>query len=334
MGSGQKEMLYSLQIGRALAALMVVLCHAVVAARQLSPELPDIVFDLFDVFDLGVDYFFVLSGFIIAHTTWDRPADSAHARHYARSRALRIYIPYIPVALGLIAINTLFPALDNTPYSLFGSLTLLPSNEIPVISVAWSLQHEIIFYLLFGICFFVLKDRKLIYLWAIPIFILPFLIAPRWTAVIAAFCNLEFLFGIAACAIYHAGHLKRPIALVTFGIALVLIGGACIHEGGLAYYFRVIAGLGFAAILLGLVYLEERIDFSRFRTLVFLGAASYSIYLVHLPFMFASLRIMPTMPHWAMSFAVFITIGVAAGLAYYFIVEKPLMRLARKRIPT
>ena len=55
MGSGQKEMLYSLQIGRALAALMVVLCHAMVATHQLTPETPEWASTFFNTFLLGVD---------------------------------------------------------------------------------------------------------------------------------------------------------------------------------------------------------------------------------------------------------------------------------------
>lgn len=333
MDSRDKGTLYSLQIGRAVAALMVVVCHATVATNIVFPDLPDWIFNVFDIFDLGVDYFFVLSGFIIAHTTWDRPKDRAHAKHYALTRATRIFMPYLPIALGLIGIITLVPSMADNPYSLFASLTLLPSNDLPVLSVAWSLQHEIVFYVLFGMCFFVFKNPKLIFLWAIPMLILPFVEFPRWGNVAAGFFNLEFLFGVAICHFYHAGRFKHMrYQLVLLGIALLLLGGVLMFNGYIPHYYRVISGAGFAAIVLGLVYLEGEIDFRKFRALVFLGGASYSLYLVHSPIIFASLKMLPALPHWSVAFAFFIALGIVAGIAYYLIIEKPLMRITRARL--
>lgn len=329
-----QETLYSLQIGRALAALAVVVHHAAGAASLSSGGEGALALQLLGLGYLGVDYFFVLSGFIIAYSTLAGPQDGAAASHYCTARLSRIFLPYLPVAMGLLVLFALVPALGaHMEYSVFASLTLLPSNELPVLSVAWSLQHELVFYVLFGLCAFALKRPRLIFLWAVPIAILPWLVFPRWGNVVAGFFNLEFLFGVAVYYLYRAGwgYAARRWLLAAGIVTLVMAGGVLL-AGAIPHYYRVVAGLGFACIVLALVHYECTVDFRRARGLVFLGAASYAIYLVHAPFLSALLTFLPVTAHWTLLFVAFVLLACAAGVAYHLIVEKPLLRWFRARI--
>jgi peptidoglycan/LPS O-acetylase OafA/YrhL len=328
--------LYSLQIGRALAAIAVVIHHAIITTQMVSPDTPIMAASLLKLGYLGVDYFFVLSGFIIAHATREMRAGANNAKHYFLSRAIRIYVPYLPVTIGLFAMLFVMQFLGigniREPYSIMASLLLVPSNDLPALSAAWTLQHEIMFYALFGACMFLLKDPRFIFAWAIGIVgLLFFTVTDRWLNVVLGIINLEFLFGVAICYIYHSSRLfaARYIVMV-LGAALIIFAGYLLIDSEVIHYYRIIAGLGFALIVLGLVHVEAGSDFSKYRHFVFLGSASYAIYLVHAPLLsvLAKLPLIP--PHWGLTFSAFVIVSCGVGIVYFKIIETPLMRIARR----
>ena len=61
---------------------------------------------------LGVDFFFVLSGFIIMYAHMDDERNTASVKRYAFKRLARIYPAYLPVGLGLIALYAALPGLS------------------------------------------------------------------------------------------------------------------------------------------------------------------------------------------------------------------------------
>ena len=340
MDRSDGRVLYSLQIGRALAAIGVLVHHAAIATASAYPAMPEAVLRVFGLGRFGVDYFFVLSGFIIAHTTRNLGKDSSGAKHYAIARFLRVYTPYLPISLAMVAAFLLVPSLsmgDGAAHSyVLASVLLLPSDGAPALSVAWTLQHEVVFYLLFGLCLFVFKRPKLIFLWAVPMLCLP-LLAPRTSNIAnitVSMLNGEFLFGVAACYLYHNGKLfawRKP--LVAAGIAVVLAAFVFLSDPKQPFtYSPLVMGLGYGCTVLGFAYMERASDFGRFRRMVYLGSVSYSLYLIHGPAISLLLRKLPGLyPSWGIAFAVFTVLGGCAGIAYFHLVEKPLMRFAKKR---
>ena len=137
-----------LEVGRGLAALAVVAHHASLSsdAFTLSHNAK-----LFSWGIYGVDFFFVLSGFIIYHIHQNDPRQFGAARRFLTKRIRRIYVPYLPITVILISAYLFFPSLSqgSRDWGWFTSLTLMPSDSPPALSVAWTLTFEIIFYLFF-----------------------------------------------------------------------------------------------------------------------------------------------------------------------------------------
>jgi exopolysaccharide production protein ExoZ len=107
---------------------------------------------------LGVDFFFVLSGFITTFSSHRLVESRKGASEYFWARLVRIYVPYLPVRIAMYVLYVLFPGTsegDRPSLSVLTTLTPLPSK--PALSVAWTLVHEMIFYMIFSLWFVSLR---------------------------------------------------------------------------------------------------------------------------------------------------------------------------------
>ena len=152
----------SIQGCRAVAALLVVLYHlgsAIASIKYFGATQFRVPF-LFG--DSGVEFFFVLSGFIITWAHFDEFGRPAELLKFMRKRIVRIYPTYwiiFGVAYCLaLCVPTLRSAVPHDFLTLFKSLVLLPQDPsdvggtgAPVLIVAWSLQYEICFYALMAV---------------------------------------------------------------------------------------------------------------------------------------------------------------------------------------
>jgi peptidoglycan/LPS O-acetylase OafA/YrhL len=82
--------LLSLQVGRGVAATVVLLHHAAYATGLFVEPLPALLTTVFHRGLLGVDFFFVLSGFIILNAHYDDPQAFVAFKLYAFKRIVRI----------------------------------------------------------------------------------------------------------------------------------------------------------------------------------------------------------------------------------------------------
>jgi exopolysaccharide production protein ExoZ len=105
----------------------------------------------------GVDLFFVLSGFLIYAAVLN---PKTRFGRFMRRRVERIYPPFVAVFIIYAALSVIFPAENKIPSSLgrgalfvVENLLLLPGifNVTPIITVAWSLSYEMLYYLLIPI---------------------------------------------------------------------------------------------------------------------------------------------------------------------------------------
>ena len=333
---------------RALAALLVLGMHT----EQNVPAGLDSLLPFFARGYLGVDFFFVLSGFIITHVylaSLASPNFSA-AQIFLWHRLIRLYPVHITVLAGLVAIISFVGAAGfalNNPQEwkwndLLWQLTLLhawgvtrsPGWNAP----SWSISAEWFAYLLFPVLAPTLmwvRERGialLIGLAALAAMALLFAMA-NWTlntwVGVPALTRVfgEFLCGAAFCravALSHELPLPRADLLGT-GAFLAFLFGA---SGGLQDFALV--------TLLALTILGTAMSggyWARIlssRPFVWLGEVSYSVYLVHFPILIVIRRLWERLgfAEWQPAgkiFAFLATVVLVVGLAamLFYIVERP-----------
>ena len=333
-------MLTGLQIGRAIAAVMVVLCHASLGTLQFY----GIAFNNFWSFGhIGIDFFFVLSGFIIYWVHADNDLNAGSARSYTVKRLSRIYPPYLPVSIGLLVAYTFVPSLSvsdvNREIGVLTSLFLIPTAKAPALTVAWTLMHEMLFYCSF-LLLYAFGKKVLLYFYLAWAAAMVFFHAAGQDMLYVRFLlnphNLQFLFGVG-CAMLVKRQMVSPISFVPGAILLLIyVGTRELERFDLDFIWqKAYLGLAFAMIIIGLCSVEKRLSYPRF--LVFLGAASYSIYLVHNPAISIANRLVPMVfsPQLVSAeviWLVVVAVSILASVAYFIIVERPLHRLLRRKL--
>jgi exopolysaccharide production protein ExoZ len=307
MEPDKRPVINVLQAGRGIAALAVVFTHSSLAVRDFG----GIAMTPLGYGYLGVDFFFVLSGFIIFHSTVDRDRTITQ---YAIARFRRVYLPYWPIGL----LMALAYVAMHKPIAWLPTLTLLPVDPSPALKVAWTLQHEILFYVLFGLFYYsgLLWFGLVIWLLCI-IGGLPHLPFER--------INAEFFFGIAATVLFRR---REAHWILFFGASVAVLIWVILGAGE---EMRVIMGAAFAMIIAPLAQLERADRFRVPRIMVLLGAASYSLYLVHTPIIDEIGRIVPG---WFILPAA-VSLSLVAGFGYHFIVEvRAVSRRANPEVVT
>lgn len=321
-----------LEAMRAAAALWVLLHHAVLSVDNFFGGMGSEWRVLVNG-NMGVDFFFVLSGFIIALSAHRLAQDGHGLREYLRARLLRIYVPYLPVGLTLLALFLLLPGLAegrDTP-GLLTSLTLIPTQQPPALSVAWTLVHELVFYLLYAL-FFVSRPllAAALVAWCGAIvagWLADVQLSPLATYFLAPL-NLCFLLGVVAFHATRAGWGRRS-GLQLLVLGLVLLGSQAAAEEPA----RVLVALGFAAMVMAAATPAMTASPPP-RLLVTLGAASYAIYLVHNPALSAGVRLVRLSGlelSTALVLAGVSAFALLAGWLYFRLYEQPTLRLLRER---
>lgn len=344
-GQRHRQKLAGIEALRGVAAVAVVLYHV---ARHLDQAYgAHLLMALFQPGHAGVDLFFVLSGFIILHVHRDDIGRPQRLTHYLRQRCLRL-MPIYWIALGLTALS-LIAGGNGVPSAtwLLWSASLLPTWGEPLLGVAWTLQHELLFYLLFAALIF---NRRIgmaaLGLWLAWISLslagmAPQGVPPRFSSLY----NLEFLFGMGAAAALARGWGGAPRLMAGAGALLLMMSGAAESLGLLDGYgnlARITNGIPSALLICGLASWEEKRGMRVPAMLKALGAASYSIYL------FQFLGIAVAWQLWSRlgmasggfggetwlilsSFLFLGAAGVMGGLAMHVMVERPLLGRLRRR---
>jgi peptidoglycan/LPS O-acetylase OafA/YrhL len=294
-----KPRLDSLQILRALAALLVVHFHSIVLAENLgTPPRQAAFFSLENFGAVGVDVFFVLSGFVVSLS-----AARAHgAGDFLLRRAIRLMPLYVLLTLASVA-TRLIRGVRVDPSYVAQSLLFLPTftgTALPVIWVGWTLAFEVFFYVVVGALLSLPARRALAVRAAVVVagFILAGAAAHAVVGggspllpglnVVANPIALEFVFGCLIGVAWQRWRWHGP-ALLASGAGLlaltVCVGFGQIFEakfvldGSLSWHRLVIWGIPAAVLVAGATQLRTEMGSRVGRILVGLGDRSYSIYL-------------------------------------------------------
>ncbi len=279
----------SIQALRALAALFVVAFHSTVLWHDKFSHraMP------WENGNAGVDIFFVISGFIMVVSSRRLLRQADGWRQFMQLRLIRIVPLYWLATLLKLAMIVAVPAMalhtHPTLWNGIASFLFVPSRDAagqirPVFDAGWTLSFEMLFYLVFaGAMFFRLAPLLLV----IPVMLalawlslLPTANAPAFTS-LASPLVLEFVFGALAGQAFITGKLERfaspwMMVLVAFG----LICAGFVPANGVWPRVAIWGGGGTVA-LLGCVLAERWLDRLLPRALIWIGEASYSLYLVH-----------------------------------------------------
>lgn len=337
-----------MELARGIAALLVVIFHANAAGREFEGP----VFAWLGFAEHGVDFFFVLSGFIIhlahGHEIGSGPAS---LRAYLIKRFIRLLPPLWIIVLGWVAIRLTFGAPVDFA-AVLRSLSLVPSLEPTIPMVVWTLRHEMLFYLAFALLLAWRRAGAAVFAaWAAAACVQLGLAATgRPVTGLASFFlstySLDFMIGMAL-SIAHR-RLRFSPSLVPLAAALVLLAALLAigesqgyNRQGMADYVSMPAtwwtlalGLGFAAVLHGLIRADTLVRVPSYG--MALGAMSYALYLIHTIGNSAFQRIAILLPDGLKAIGagqILLTLGgIAAAWVFHRRIEQPLTRTLRHRL--
>lgn len=341
-----RQTLTTLQAGRAIAAIAVVAFHAHVffIPERLYPD--QSVSRVFNFGYAGVEFFFVLSGFIMAFVHGPDIGRPDRAAAFLRRRVTRI-LPFYWVVLlllvGLLLLQWPGSADRLTVPNIVHSFLLLPKPDGSpfLITAAWTLSHEFLFYAVFAVL--ILRPRlgaALFLVWILGALAVSLGVTPGYPVdfLLSPF-NLLFPMGILAANLFRRLTARAAAALAIGGAVLFLAVGLAEVYAVIDWNHAlrtILFGLGATGMVSGLAALEGQGRLRAPRLLDFLGDASYAIYLVHgivLPVLakvLVAAGVNSLVPAW-LALAVLIGVSTVAGAVMHVYVEKPLIARLRKR---
>jgi exopolysaccharide production protein ExoZ len=342
----------SVQALRGLAVLGVVAFHAMIVEKKYAGGdrlLPD----FFRLGQTGVDLFFVISGFVILSVTTGRFGNRREPLRFLWGRLARIYPVYWFYFFLTVPLFFIKPdwvnASQGRSQEWFFSFFLWPSDRLPLVMVAWSLIHELWFYLVFSVLL-TWNERLLLpalLFWGgivmtANIFMKTSGLSPGFRIILHPY-TLEFITGalvyIFVSSEYGKSFYSKRV-LPVFGVLLML-------GFSLVYIFDVLkeANLlraGALSVLYGLLLLvlavlerEKKIRVPEF--LCSIGDNSYTIYLSHVLILSAVGRLwfmVERDPNGLFDNLLMCLIMLAVTLMYgragYRLIERPILTFSRR----
>jgi peptidoglycan/LPS O-acetylase OafA/YrhL len=304
--------LYSLQLLRFIAAMLVLLFHL-----RLDPSGYK-----------GVDVFFVISGFVMYYTAYLSKKPKAYV--FIINRLTKIFLLY------WVALIFLYFVL---PFDLNGSflktLFLVPGHH-SVLGVSWSLSYELYFYFLFALIVYALPSK-----WHLLIFWTVLMIATgaaiyqsRSNAVEGTLFNFilsanlwEFLLGVLGA--YLFSRLRNKINTITV-LIIAIISGVLLIAIRIDYLnpmYHLVYGFISFVLIFSITTYESNAGFnSKLKWLVkYPGDASYAIYLFGpvVTYMIGDKNI---------ESKILIVVTIALSIVANKLLEENLLRWTRKRL--
>lgn len=338
---------------RGIAAWYVVLYHIRMTAADI---LPPQALAIFSKGYLAVDFFFLLSGFVIWLSYRDRISENGIAAipSFLARRFARIYPLHFVVLCGAIAFALLLAATGRASPQEFpiGELPLhllLIQNwgfttELSWNDPAWSISTETAAYLLFPLIVLAVDWRRVPTSTLLLLVALLALVLHNFFVVMAAplldsnipqtglvRCLLQFAIGTILCALWLRWR-DRPARPTLLAMAAAILAGGFGLAGVIAETLAV--PLAFSGLLLAaaLTATMPRNPLST-PVLHYLGEVSYATYLGHF-LLFVLFKILfvgeSGQMGWA-GFAGFLGLTLIVSILLYHLIERPAQRLINER---
>lgn len=342
------DRLYELDGLRLLAALCVVLFHYTFSGPvggTTSVTYPEIS-GLTQYGYLGVDLFFLISGFVVLMSAWGRTP-----RAFAASRLARLYPAYWlgVIVTGLVTVTLGQGMFDLSPVQILVNLTMFqPVFDVPNVDVVyWTLWAEMRFYFLILVVAWMgmTRGRVMVLLWGwlAMTALVQLGVLPRVADLVvqSEFAHY-FIGGMALFMVYQFGVTWQTLLIVPLCLANAVHRGLGYAEAvgaryGVEYDPRVIATVITAAFLVMALAAVRAVRPLARPWLVAAGALTYPLYLLHAHIGFIVIeRTGGAVNRWVL-LAALVTVMCLAAHAVHRRVERPaaplLRRLAGPRTP-
>ncbi|MDY3537914.1 acyltransferase [Riemerella anatipestifer] len=337
---------------RAIAAWMIFIYHFF-PFKNPNHSYPQWIASVIWEFHIGVDMFFVLSGFLITYRYFnENPIDF---KKYMVNRFARIYPMYFLITIGVFISGYFTSGVWNQEKTVEAILSftmtkaLFKDYFLGGISQGWTLTLEEMFYITAPFYFILIRKKK-IWLYLLPIFIFGFGLGMK--EIFSNFSNLggflqkniavyivEFFIGIGLALFVNkkgggAKVFNNKVTYVGMGFILVYLLGMQYFriifdlksELGKFVSMGVLSLLGIAPLLWGLIY--EKTIISKILSapfMVLLGKSSYIFYLIHKGF----IPIFINDNIWNNKLFIFVVLNVISIVLFKYI-EEPANLWIRK----
>lgn len=345
----------NIQILRAIAALAVVFYHDGIETTNICTSIGTPCNYDFWVGGFGVPLFFIISGFIMVMTSWNSFGQVGAPLDFIKRRITRI-VPLYWLITSIAVIGIIIsPSMLNVPVLdplyiaasyLFWPVTRVNGLVRPIANLGWTLNLEMMFYVVFTVALFFSRARGLV-------IAIGFLAAMSVLQTIGVFGKsgalestplnfwadpiiLNFIMGMIIAALFRRGvrlNLIETSLLIVISIfGILLVGNFSGFLNALPedhIINRVTAMIPMLCLVIAAT-MGPQLDSSKtfWRAGLLAGDASYSLYLIH-PFILRPLGkiwakfIGTGLPVW--SFTVLgVFVALSGGLILYWIVERPL----------
>lgn len=270
-------MLVSIQFLRAFASIIVVLHHIAYKDKIFGNN----ILSSFTFGEIGVDIFFIISGYIMMYSTHKKPVT---ATNFISNRIIRIIPLYWTLTILALIVFLILPDKVNSSGGetvILQSFFLLPTDGKYLINNGWTLRYEFLFYIIFMISLF-LQNKRFIAIIIIGLLFIGQVIESNNTYLkfLTNTLLLEFLFGIFLYFFYNKykkDNILLSVSLLTSSIILLFL---FMENSDLiksrAIYYGIPALLFCGAFLVLENKLQKIKDF-----ILPIGNSSYSLYLIH-----------------------------------------------------
>ncbi|WP_147306227.1 acyltransferase family protein [Cupriavidus plantarum] len=308
-----KTPLGTIQALRGIAALLVVASHGAFVLGPLDSH--PFLRNFLESGAIGVDLFFMISGFIMIYSTWGA-GSGRDVLDFLIKRFCRIWPAYLAWTLAWLMIRdggiSGGPAVDIVKSIFFLPLSIIspPFYGYAALNVGWTLNYEIQFYLLFAASMLFGRARwwMLAGAFAVLLVLVPMVngVAPALNPYRAAIFGsaladmatnpiiLEFGFGVVVGWLYLRAPLTLPwrLSAIVMAIFSVVVVWQLSHHVGFGHGFTG-WGITLAPLFVAAALFEKALRPRIARWLLWLGEISFSLYLSHKIVFFLCARFAP-----------------------------------------
>jgi peptidoglycan/LPS O-acetylase OafA/YrhL len=289
---------------------------------------------------VGVDLFFVLSGFLITGILRDTRADPKHVRNFYARRALRIlplYYLLLTIVLVVLPMIKEMPAevmADRWMYWLhLGNFALADGWQLFLLDITWSLSLEEQFYLIWPALIYRLSNRKVLAVCLTLILVMPLVRIVLWESLGWSWLHMVFradsfaVGGLLAIAMREGINVKpwRYAGLMWIPIL------ALVFTKNFARDSMLVNTVGYSMTALacgGLILIALHSRVFAAAPARYVGKVSYGMYIYHPLCLVAASLVLGESRGW-MQFVGVIVLTLLVATASFYLYERPILWLKR-----